>query len=64
MVEDGGERGFALAGSGLALMTLAWLSSSVAPEFGIAAGFLLAAWVAAPILRLLSARDSLADQAS
>ena len=64
MVEDGGERGFLLATSGLVLMALAWLSSSVAPEFGVVAGFLLAAWVAAPALRLLSARVSRADQDS
>ena len=62
MVENSGERGFALAGSGLALMALAWLSSRVAPEFGIVAGFLLAAWVAAPVLRLLYARAPLVDQ--
>ncbi len=64
MIEDSGERGFLLAGSGIALMGLAWLSSSVAPEFGILAGFLVAAWVAAPVLRLLSARTSLVNQES
>ena len=64
MVEDSGKRGFILAGSGLALMSLAWLSSWVAPEFGILAGFLLAAWVTVPALRLLYARDPLVDQGS
>ena len=64
MVENSGERGFGLGASGLALMTLAWLSSRVAPEFGIVAGFLLAAWVAAPVLRLLYARAPLVDQDS
>ena len=64
MVENSGERAFALAGSGLALMSLAWLSSRVAPEFGVVAGFLLAAWVAAPVLRLLYARKPLVDQDS
>ena len=64
MIEDSGKRGFLLAGSGLTLMTLAWLSSTVAPEFGALAGFLLAAWVAVPVLRLLSARAPLVNQDS
>ena len=45
-----------LAGSGISVMMLAWLSSRVAPEFGILAGFLLAAWVAAPVVRRLALR--------
>lgn len=42
--------GLALA-SGVALLSLAWLSSSVASEFIIVAAALVAAWVAAAILR-------------
>ena len=42
--------GLALA-SGLALLSLAWLSSSVASEFIIVAAALIAAWVAAAILQ-------------
>ena len=45
-----------LAGSGISMMMLAWLSSRVAPEFGVLAGFLLAAWVAAPVVRRLALR--------
>jgi hypothetical protein len=47
-----------LATSGLGLMTLAWLSSRVAPEFGVLAGFLVAAWLAAPVVRRLAVRDA------
>ncbi len=64
MVEDNATHGTLLAGSGLALMSLAWLSTRVAPEFDVLAGFLLAAWVAAPALRLLAARSPLVDQDS
>ena len=42
--------GLALA-SGLALLSLAWLSSSIASEFVIVAAALIASWVAAAILR-------------
>lgn len=42
--------GLALA-SGIALMLLAWLSSSVASEFIIVAAALIATWFAAAILR-------------
>ena len=45
-----------LAGSGLGLMTLAWLSSRIAPEFGLIAGLVLAAWLAAPVVRCLAMR--------
>ena len=42
--------GLALA-SGVALLSFAWLSSSVASEFIIVAAALIAAWVAAAILQ-------------
>ena len=41
---DEGRAGI-LAASGLSLMALAWLSSYVAPEFGVLAGFLVSAWL-------------------
>ena len=49
-VENEGRLARLLGGSGFTLMGFAWLSSSVAPEFGVLAGFILAAWVAIPIL--------------
>ena len=58
MVEDENGRTARFAVSGLALMALAWLSSYVAPEFGVLAGFLLAAWVAAPVVRRLALQDA------
>jgi hypothetical protein len=47
---DGPPTGW-LAISGITLMALAWLSHSVAPEFGVIAGFLLAAWLTAPVIK-------------
>ena len=38
--------------SGITLMILAWLSHSVAPEFGVVAGFLVAAWLTIPVITL------------
>ena len=57
-LEIGGSRALGLAGTGLAFMLLAWLSSRIAPEFGILAGFLLSAWVAVPVFRRLSGPDA------
>lgn len=54
MVESDGRFGGLLAVSGLSLMALAWLSSNVAPEFGVLAGFLLAGWVAVPTIKKLN----------
>ncbi len=53
---DGRLAGF-LATSGLSLMALAWLSSRIAPEFGVLAGFLLAAWVALPVIKRLNLQN-------
>jgi hypothetical protein len=56
MVDSEGKYRTVLAGTGLGLMTMAWMSSRVAPEFGVIAGFVLAAWVAAPVVRCLALR--------
>ena len=53
MVDNENGHGTLLAASGLTLMGLAWMSSRIAPEFGVLAGFLLAAWVAVPVVRLV-----------
>ena len=37
--------------SGITLMALAWLCHNVAPEFGVVAGFLLAAWLTVPVVK-------------
>ncbi|MFT5140838.1 MAG: hypothetical protein ACI9H8_001628 [Lysobacterales bacterium] len=50
-VENEGRLAKMLGGSGVILMAFAWLSSRIAPEFGVLAGFILMAWVAIPILR-------------
>jgi len=39
--------------SGLSLLVLAWLHSTVSPDFVIASGILLALWVAATLFRQL-----------
>ena len=57
LVESDGRLGGYLATSGLSLMALAWLSSRIAPEFGVLAGFLLAAWVALPVIRRLGRQN-------
>jgi hypothetical protein len=43
-----------LAASGLTVMVLAWMSSRIAPEFAVVAGFMVAAWLAAPIISRLA----------
>jgi hypothetical protein len=49
-VETEGRIGVMLGSSGAILMGLAWLSSRVALEFGVLAGFVVAVWVVVPIL--------------
>lgn len=56
-VENGRARGLLHAGAGLALMTLAWLASRVAPEFGVLAGVVLAAWAAVPAMKCVAFRN-------
>ena len=45
-VESSGSRSLLLGVSALVLMLLAWLSTRLAVEFGMLAGFMVAAWVA------------------
>jgi hypothetical protein len=52
-VDNDNGRGTVLAGSGLTLLALAWLSSFVAPEFGVLAGVLASAWVTVPVINRL-----------
>jgi hypothetical protein len=56
MVENENGHRTILAGSGISMMLLAWMSSRITPEFGVLAGFLLAAWLAAPFIRCLTLR--------
>jgi hypothetical protein len=52
-VESSGHRATLLGATALLLVLLAWLSSRVSADFGIFAGFVVAAWVAAAIFGYL-----------
>lgn len=52
-IDTSGIRGMFLALSGLLLLVLAWLQSSVSQDYTIASGILIAAWVSVWVFRRL-----------